>query len=228
LEYALSRDSTLGANERYLSGLDRVYRSESTVMNLIWRKNRLKEQATHAKLQTFMHSLIKTDLSLPELRTLIAFLAPDEGVQINVMEVPLEAIPPGGAAPEGRLVVKEKRARSLFNEYRDNMSSGRLRPDSFPLEVLNGTDTKGLGRRIKQFLQDRGLQILVAENYRHKPLPRTVILERSGSTFVAEKLAEVTGIERDMVFFRRKTLDISASLLLGDDFNVKKMHLTTQ
>lgn len=227
LEYALAREPGPQA-EAYLNGIDRLFRIESTVLNLLWKRSQLRDQVSHAKWQAFFFSLLKTDLSAKEVIRLFAFLAPDDGVQFSVAEIPLEAIPPGTVGPEGRLIVKEKRAQRIFAEYKDNLQSGRLTPEAFPLEVLNGTETKGLGRRVRQFLQDRGLQGLVAENYRYRPLARTVILERAGNTFIAEKLRDLTGVDRNMVFFRRRASDVNATLILGEDFNVKKMNLSTQ
>ncbi len=227
LEYAMAREPG-PPSDAYLNGIDRLFRIESTVLNLLWKRNHLRDQVSHAKWQAFLVSLVKTDLSAKELIGLFSFLAPEDGVQFNVAEIPLEALPPGAAGPEGRLVVKEKRAQRIFAEYRDNLQSGRLTPEAFPLEVLNGTETNGLGRRVRQFLQDRGLQGLVAENYRYRPLARTVILERAGNTFIAEKLRDLTGVDRNMVFFRRRASDVNATLILGEDFNVKKMNLSAQ
>ena len=90
------------------------------------------------------------------------------------------------------------------------------------MEVLNGTETGGLARKVKQFLQDRGLVVLNTDNFPYKPQVKTVIVERYGSSFNALKLLELTGIDRKRVFFRRKALEVHASIIIGDDFKAGK------
>ena len=56
-----------------------------------------------------------------------------------------------------------------------------------------------------------------------KPLPESVVLERSGSFSVARRMGYKTGRERDHVFFLRQPLDISGTFILGDDFQIKDL-----
>ena len=121
-----------------------------------------------------------------------------------------------------KLVVKDQRAKLIYNGFFDNMVAGRLNSDRFSMEVLNGTEVSRLANRVQQYMKDRGGQVLDADNYPYKPVHETVVLERSGNSFNAHKLLEMTGMKPDRVYFRRQVTDVNISLVLGDDFDIKK------
>ena len=126
---------------------------------------------------------------------------------------------------QDKMLVNPKRGRVVFREYEDNLKAGRLNADLFPMEVLNGTEVGGLARRVKQFLQDRGLQVLDADNYPYKPLARSFIVGRSGDTYVATRVMEMTALERTRVVFGRVALDVDATFIIGTDFDTKQLRL---
>jgi len=217
IEYALGHTKPEFQKE-YLTGVDRLYRTQSMALTLFWNLDEMTERVKNQKIRSFLYSLINTDLSEPEIKAVFSFFS-GEGIKMDALAVPLET----SVGPLGtRLVVKDKRARNLFVEYRDNLRAGKLDSDEFPVEVLNGTETGGLARKVKQFLQDRGLVVLNTDNFPYKPQVKTVIVERYGSSFNALKLLELTGIDRKRVFFRRKALEVHASIIIGDDFKAGK------
>jgi hypothetical protein len=223
LEYALiERASEKDPARFYLNIIERLYRTESVLLNLYWRISEFRTLLAHRDLTSFAGSLPDSNLSSQELASLFNFLNLENEVHLSVLEVPMEL------AKQGReeiLLVNPKRARIVYREFEENLRTGRLTSDLFPLEVLNGTEVGGLARRVKQFLQDRGLQVLDADNYPYKPLAKSFIVGRSGDTFVATRLMEITGLERSRLVFRRAALDVDVTFIIGTDFDTKQLRL---
>lgn len=219
VEYAVARRKQERGSE-YLSGVERLHRAESILLTLFWNIDSLAKRLEHPGLQQAAAGLLKTNLNGEELRSLFAYLADEDDLEISCLETPLEFVAgPGG----GKLLVKETRARVLFSEFVENLNAGRLNGDNFPVEVLNGTEVGGQARRVKQFLQDRALPVLNAGNYPYKPLANSFIVDRSGNTFVPRRMVELTGFERSRVAFGRAPANVSVSLLIGEDFNPKNL-----
>lgn len=218
MEFALSR-ITSQPDRDYLTGVDRLLRLESLLLNLLWIRSELAESVATPEVRGILKKKIKTSLTEEELTTLMEYLL-DEDTEYGMMEVPLQI------KHQGRkkwLEIKPRSGHSLFTSYKEDLKGGQLRSDNFPVEVLNGTETPGLARRVKQFLQDRGLQVLDADNYAHKPHPNSVLVERSGDTFRANHLYKITGIEKKRVVFHRGYLDVYGSFIIGNDFTTRQL-----
>ena len=213
-EYALSRRMQQGQEQ--LSGLERMRRMETILLNVAWNSVQFADKIHSKDLRQFALGLIESDLTKPELASLFNFLS---DANVSILEVPLEQ----GA--DRALYVKDKRARSVYSEFFDNLRSGRMKKDVFSLEVLNGTEVGGLARRVKQFLQDRGILVLNADNYPIKPIPKSVILVRAGKTALGKHVMEMTSLPREGVFFDRSTQDVDCTILLGTDFEIKKLQV---
>lgn len=215
LEYALSR--RLQAGQEHLNGLERTRRMQSIILSCFWNADKIAARIHAKELRELASTLVESDLTGPELLSLAAFLSESK---VSVLEVPLEV------GLDRKLTVKEKRARTVYGEFSDNLRSGRLLKDPFSLEVLNGTEVGGLARRVKQFLQDRGILVLNADNYPIKPVPKSVILVRAGRSSLGTQLMEMTALPRENVFFDRSTQDVDVTLLLGQDFDIKKLQVS--
>lgn len=225
VEYATARARTDKGKE-YISGVEQVLRAESVLLSLFWNRAAFSKKIEAGPIWEVVVGLFDTDLNGDELHSLVEYLTRDNAVNATVAEVPLTLQESTGYPPSPpRLVVKEQRARVIYTTFIDNLRSGRLLSDSFAIEILNGTEINGLARKLKIFFQDRGPSVLDVNNYKNKPLKHTVIVERSGNTFYAEKMLEMTDLVRERVFFRRMNLEVDLSYIVGDDINRKKMHL---
>lgn len=213
-EYALVRRPQPG--QEHMNGLERMRRMETVLLNVFWNLEKLESKMRAKPLKEFAIKLVETDLTSAELLSLGAFIGT---CNVTILEVPLEL------GPDRRLVVKEKRARTVYSEFFDNLRSGRLKKDVFSLEVLNGTEVGGLARRVKQFLQDRGVLVLNADNYPIKPVPKSVVLVRSGRTSLGHHMMEMTALPGESVFFDRGIQDVDVTILLGQDFDIKKLQV---
>ncbi len=213
-EFAFAR--RVQAGQEQLSGLERMRRMETILLNVAWNSQQFIDKIRSRELRAFAASLIETDLTKAEVASLLSFLADSS---IAILEVPLEQ------GPDRQLYVKDKRAKTVYAEFFDNLRSGRMKKDQFSLEVLNGTEIGGLARRVKQFLQDRGILVLNADNYPIKPVPKSVILVRAGRTSLGKHVMDMTALPREGVFFDRSTQDVDVTILLGTDFEIKKLQV---
>lgn len=218
VEYALGRVKQ-EPDRVHLSGVERLLRIESVLLNYFWNKQEYLAKFNDPALWLAAAGLIDMSLSPAEARSLLEFIARDE-VHSSVLEVPLEQV--AVTRFRKRLVVKDQRAKLLYNGFSDDMAAGRLNSDQFSMEVLNGTEISRLANRVQQYMKDRGGQVLDADNYPYKPVYETVVLERSGNSYNARKLLEITGMKPERVYFRRQVTDVKISLVLGEDFDIKK------
>lgn len=221
LEYMMGALHT-ASDDDLLSSIDRVYRQESVLLNMLWRLGETVERYSDKPQAGFLYSLLDTGMAPEELETLLAFLADD--TYYSVLEIPLETEKKNRRSP-GKFVVKEQAARSLFVNFRDDLNSGKLRKKNFTMEVQNGTEKSRLARRVKQYIQDLGPVVLEVSNYDYKPLAETTIIDRYGNTFFAEALALNTGTGRRRVFFRRRAMQVNLTFVIGEDFKIKKLRL---
>ena len=212
--------------KEYLTGVERVYRTESAILTLFWNRSIINGRVSDSALRLFAFSLFNTNMNADEMGSITSYLLDKKGINSSVLEVPLELVEKGTYyRPEHLLLVKEKRAKSIYRQFVEDLESGKFRSDTFSVEVLNGTEINGLARKMQQYVQDRGPLVLDTNNYLYKPHEETLIIDRSGNVFNAEKLSEIMKIKPEYIFFRRANLEVNVTLLLGNDIDRKKFHL---
>lgn len=226
MEYALAkRAPDRDLSKFYVNPIEQVYRIQSVLLNLYWRIDEYREKLADEQVQQFAAGLVDSNMDVEELVSLFAFMNLENAVHISVLEVPLELGRGPRSRRDDRLVVNPTRGRVVFREFGEELKAEQSDTDLFPIEVLNGTEVGGLARRVKQFLQDRSLQVLDADNYPYKPLAKSFIVSRSGDTFITNRLLDITALERTRVVFNRAALDVDASFIIGTDFDTKQLRL---
>ncbi|MBI38492.1 MAG: hypothetical protein CMF59_02760 [Leptospiraceae bacterium] len=207
----------------HLAQMDRLFRTESIVMNLLWQLPEKQEFLETDGVIPFLYGLADTDLTTEEFGSLLLYFATEEDLDVFALETPLQFEEDPKNPYEKRLAVNEERCEEHYEKFLQEMRTGALDTASFPMDVQNGTERGGLAGRVKQFLHGSGTEVLYADNYERKPLPESVVLERSGSFSIARRIAYKTGRERHRVFFLRQPLDISGTFILGEDFQIKDL-----
>ncbi len=224
VEYIYARQPEKDPTRKHLTGIDRVYRMESLFLSLFWNMKKLYKPISEDSLWAVAASIPSSGIQGGEFRSLVKYIASDKS-SISVLEIPLEEktgvnpVIPGGKG----LVVKENRARSVFLEFQNTLIGGNFGKGSFMLEVLNGTEVNGLARRVKQNLQIHDVMVMDVDNYPYKPLATSLIVDRKGNTRYTNSLLEMSRLDRDRVYFRRRSVETDLSLFIGDDFNIKKL-----
>ncbi|MCB1164608.1 MAG: LCP family protein [Leptospiraceae bacterium] len=215
--------TTLEKGSEHLAQMDRLYRSESILLNLIWQLSEKQELLERDGSLPFLYSLAETDLTAEEFSSLFMYFASDKELDVFALETPLQFEDNPKNPYEKRLLVNEERCKEHYEKFLAQMRTGALDTASFTMDVQNGTERGGMAGRVKQFLHGSGTEVLYAENYERKPLPESVVLERSGSFSIARRIAYKTGRPRNRTFFLRKPLDVMGTFLVGEDFQIKDL-----
>ncbi len=219
-EYFINQ--TLKSEEnREFSFMERLYRQESIFLDLFWQRQST-EVNSNVKINNFAMRLIDTNFKFKELESLMKFIL-DSEVYLQTLEVPLQLLSKNG---KQILKVNEERAPQVYKEFIARSQIKWLKPtDNFSVQILNGTETSGLARIVRDALQNIGPNILDVDNYKYKPLMKTMLLECSGNTYIAQKMSQLLNMGRNRVGFTRKASDIEISFLVGQDFSAKKLKL---
>ena len=86
------------------------------------------------------------------------------------------------------------------------------------IEILNGTETDGLAKRTKALYESFGFDVVSFGNADHDEYLNTLVLDRKGKSYAAEKVAEVIKCERiHSKLDSESSADIT--LILGKDFD---------
>lgn len=226
-EFLYQRKVEPDPTRNYLTGVERVHRMESVLLNLQWRLEDYYDRLSPEGVWNTFSSIPDTNLSADEFRSLLRYLATD-GVYTAILEVPLEVARGkriGAGVYENKLFVKNDRARNVYLEFYNRLQGEKKAPGGYMVEVLNGTETPGLARRARQNIQIRDVVVMNVDNFAYKPVPETVILDRGGSSQLSEDLRRIANMGKESVFFRRKNLEVDTTLILGNDFRLKDMKL---
>lgn len=216
VEYAFLAGTAERGSE-YLAEVDRLYRGETILLNLFWqlpRKFKVIDSESRMKL---IHSLVETDLSSDQLRSLFAAFAGDHPLGMVVLEAPMEL---GTLNGQKVLIYKKDHPELLFQEFEKNIAQ---KVDGFPVQVLNGTEINRLASKVKDLIHNRGVRVLNTDNYKDKNFPHSLAIEHSGDFRKARLLMELLALPPEQVFFRRRAVDLQATIIMGNDFNVKNL-----
>jgi hypothetical protein len=91
------------------------------------------------------------------------------------------------------------------------------------LEVLNGCGTAGIAEKFTDYLRSRNFDVVSRGNYRSFDIDNSFVIDRTGNTANAHKVADILGIDRKNIVQQISSdyfLDVS--LVIGRDFNLLK------
>ncbi|MBW7859151.1 MAG: LytR C-terminal domain-containing protein, partial [Leptonema sp. (in: Bacteria)] len=213
VEYSLAAGRAEKGSE-YLAEIDQLNRAESILLNFLWQFHRHFADIDNESKIELIHSLLETDLSVERLRSLLSIFGSDSSFDVSVLDASLELATAGFG--QKLLIYNVDRSKMLYQNY---VSSIDKKVDGFPIQVLNGTDTSRLAARVKDLIHNRGVRVLTTDNYKSQDIAESTIIEHSGDFKKARLLMSLAAVKPQRVFFRRRTLDIQASLIMGKDFN---------
>ena len=87
------------------------------------------------------------------------------------------------------------------------------------LEVVNGTAENGLAQGVTDMLRKLGYDVVELRTQRTPPLPRCLVIDRSGNREGAEEVAAALGLPHDRVQTQvDKSLYLDFTIAVGADF----------
>lgn len=216
LEYSLA-DGPVEKGSEYLGEIDRMFRSESVLLNVFWQLQKKFKMIDNDRRMALVHSLVETDMSRDQLHALLGAFAGDHPLDIVVVESPLEL---GTLNGQKILLYKKERQAPAFQEFEKTVGQ---KVDGFPVQVVNGTDINRLASKVKDLIHNRGVRVLNTDNYRTKDFPHSTAIEHSGDFRKGKLLEQLLALPMEQVFFRRRAVDLHATIIMGQDFNVKNL-----
>jgi hypothetical protein len=87
------------------------------------------------------------------------------------------------------------------------------------VQVLNGSDVRGLAGRVAEYLRDQGLDVVSIGNADSNRYTQTLVLLRRGDLATAHRVAHVLGSGTSLEQLD-PTLLVDVTIILGADFQV--------
>ena len=87
-------------------------------------------------------------------------------------------------------------------------------------EVVNGCGVEGLGDKLTDLLRSNKIDVIQSGNYYQFNVDKTLIIDRSGNTLKAKKVAQILGVPDQQIIRQiNKTLFLDVTVLAGKDFS---------
>lgn len=90
-------------------------------------------------------------------------------------------------------------------------------PNTGQIQILNGCGRAGAAEHFRNYLSDKGFDIIEFGNAPTWNYERTLVAARSGNTVVARDLARVLGTE-NLVHLRDPSSLVDATVFVGKDY----------
>jgi len=91
------------------------------------------------------------------------------------------------------------------------------------VSVLNGCGVKGLAGKVRDYLRDKGFDVVDVGNY-NEPAKFSFVIDRIGDTSSARKLAKAMGVaESKIVHIVDSSMFLRSSIVIGNDYQKLKV-----
>lgn len=92
------------------------------------------------------------------------------------------------------------------------------RTRAIQLDVRNGTGVPGLAQKVTSYLRSKGFDVVEIGNADSLGLEKSVVLDRSGNTEAARRVALALGLDDSRILVRiDRTLYLDVSVYIGND-----------
>ncbi|MFA5404361.1 MAG: LytR C-terminal domain-containing protein [Ignavibacteria bacterium] len=108
------------------------------------------------------------------------------------------------------------------NNIKDSTKTGVThQPNlSVQVDVQNGTGENRVGAIFRDYLKKKGYDVVDLGNYKSNDVYKTIIIDRTGDTKKAQRIAEVLGVSsRNIIQQINRDLYLDATIVIGKDFN---------
>jgi anionic cell wall polymer biosynthesis LytR-Cps2A-Psr (LCP) family protein len=201
----------VGRKQKFLNALLKKMGSPTTSAYLLERsafrllRMYLKSNLTEKALRSFIVELGKLKSDRLIFQRVLGSLKQVEGVDGPILFPHYE----------GNLI------KQTIRQNLETISSDDPKYDdtlTISIEILNGTTIDGLAKRTKTLYESFGFDVVSYRNADHDQYLNTLVLDRKGESFAAERVAEVIKCERiHSKLDQEKGADIT--LILGKDFD---------
>lgn len=94
---------------------------------------------------------------------------------------------------------------------------------SIQVDVQNGTGENRIGAIFRDYLKKKGYDVVNLDNYKSSDVEKTIIIDRTGDTRKAQRIAEVLGVSaRNIIQQINRDLYLDATIVIGKDYTELK------
>lgn len=91
------------------------------------------------------------------------------------------------------------------------------------LDVRNGTDVNGVAAEFRDYLREKGFDVVEMGNYKINDVNKTMIISRNENMQSSEKIAETLGVNKKFITQQiNPSLYLDATVIIGKDFKELK------
>lgn len=91
------------------------------------------------------------------------------------------------------------------------------------IEILNGAGAPGIASRLTRYFRKNDIDVVFSGNYKNFGVKKTKILNRSGNSRHARKIASLLGLDSRRVSLKKNTsLQLDVTLIIGADYKKLK------
>ncbi len=200
--------------------LDRLNKQESLTLTLYDNLTK-NSKLIHKEWLAFMFNFFEGNLSVQEFYFLFENLTENKYTFL-ITEMPSElADPKLENSKKQFLKIKDEIVSIAFSKFETVFKSGEFTDGEYArIEVLNGTETNGLAKRVKIFLNEKRIKVLSTDNASKVNVKESVIINRSGNTAYVKKISELLGIN-NIKHIINKESGLDLTVILGEDFEIK-------
>jgi hypothetical protein len=121
----------------------------------------------------------------------------------------------------GTFLNKNKTAKDVKDSTKTGVTN---QPNlSIQVDVQNGTGENRVGAIFRDYLKKKGYDVVDLGNYKSTDVDKTIIIDRTGDTRKAQRIAEVLGVSgRNIIQQINRDLYLDATIVIGKDFNELK------
>ncbi len=204
-----------------LDYLERLTRQETitlTVLDLIYNE---KKQIPKEWIY-FFYNFFDTNLNANEIYFLFTYLTENKfATSVTEMSSEITEITIG-KEKKLELKIKNDKVNIAYNKFISDFKSDDFGDGEFSrIEILNGTETAGLAKRAKNFLNDKRLKVLSTDNSSIAGVKESIIIDKSGNSEYIRKTSEFLGIKKIRHAIHKES-GLDVTIILGEDFEIRK------
>lgn len=100
---------------------------------------------------------------------------------------------------------------------------------SIQIDLLNGTGENRIAAKFRDYLKDKGFDIVDMGNYKSSDVEKTLVIDKTGDISKAKRVAEALGISsRNVIQQINKSQFLDATVIIGKDYTQLKPFLDKQ
>ncbi len=181
-------------------------RIQDVLMTLYQKRTELELFRNYSFVSEAMKG-VKTNILPQEALSMLEFVFNEGNLICGIV--------PGGFR-DGLYVVDDISYRLFESEFMSGLVLGKESDSPIKVKILNGTSISGLARRMRNYLNRDGLNVVEFSTSPYSSVKKSVIISRKGDIRSIRRVSELTGISKVHYIIDNTQLN-NVLVIIGDD-----------